>query len=26
MSDLVIHDPVDGVVLVEIDLPPDNLY
>ncbi len=26
MSDLVIHDPVDGVVLVEVDLPPDNLY
>jgi methylglutaconyl-CoA hydratase len=26
MSDLSIHDVVDGVVLAEVDLPPDNLY
>lgn len=26
MHGLVVHDPIDGVVLVEVDLPPDNLY
>lgn len=26
MSDLTIHESADGVVLVEVDLPPDNLY
>jgi enoyl-CoA hydratase/carnithine racemase len=26
MSDLTMHETVDGVVLVEVDLPPDNLY